>query len=102
MLRLFDTGRMAKKFGKWRGAVTVVHGVGVSIVGVLTAKLDDLVYQFAPQVERPIDGAHLALIALAIYCTGVLLGIWGAYQLLMDATRGSYISDADRYEREGW
>lgn len=100
MLWLFDTGRMAKKFGKWRGAIAVSQGVGVSIVGVLIAKLDDLVYQFAPQVQRPIDGSHLALIALVIYCAGVLLGLWGAFQFFMDATRGSYIHDADRYDRE--
>lgn len=101
MLWLFDTGRMAKKFGKWRGAVTVAHGVALSLIGVLIARLDDLVYQFAPQVQRPVEGSTLALIALVVYCAGLLLGIWGVYQLFMDATRGSYIEDADRYERDG-
>lgn len=101
MLWLFDTGRMAKKFGKWRGAVTVACGGALSFMALTLAKLDDLIYRYAPEVERPIDGSHLALVALVIYCAGLLLGLWGAFQLFMDATRGTYVDDARRYDREG-
>lgn len=101
MLWLFDTGRMAKKFGKWRGAITVTHAVAVCLIGFLIAKIDDLVYQFGPLVQRPVEGSTLALMALVVFCTGLLLGIWGTYQLFMDATRGTYIEVVDRYERDG-
>ncbi len=98
MLWLFDTGRMAKKFGKWRGAITVAHAVGVCIFAVLLSRLAGIVIL---QSEPPVDASTLALVALVIYCAGVLLGIWGTYQLIMDAIRGAYISAADRYDREG-
>jgi hypothetical protein len=98
MLWLFDTGRMAKKFGKWRGAITVAHAVVVCILAVLLSSLADIVTH---QSEPPVDASTVALAALVIYCIGVLLGLWGAYQLIVDATRGAYISAADRYDREG-
>ncbi|WP_177340749.1 hypothetical protein [Comamonas thiooxydans] len=99
MLWLFDTGRMAKKFGKWRGAVAVAHAVIVGIFAVMLARLSDvLILQDDPAVAA----STVALAALVIYCGGVLLGLWGAYQLIMDAIRGAYISAADRYDRQGW
>ncbi len=98
MLWLFDTGRMAKKFGKWRGIITVAHAVGVCIFAILLSNLADVVINHS---APPIEASTLAFAALVIYGAGVLLGMWGAYQFLMDATRGSYISAADRYDREG-
>lgn len=98
MLWLFDTGRMAKKFGKWRGAVAVAHAVAVCILAVLLSRLADIVTH---QSEPPVDASTVALAALVIYGGGVLLGLWGAYQLFMDATQGAYISVAERYDREG-
>ncbi|BCX53868.1 MULTISPECIES: hypothetical protein [Comamonas] len=98
MLWLFDTGRMAKKFGRWRGAVTVAHAVGVCIIAVAVSRLADVVVNLE---TTPVSASTVALAALVIYGAGVLLGIWGAYQYFVDATRGTYISDADRNDREG-
>lgn len=102
MLWLLDTGKMAKKFGKWRGAVTVACGVALSLVGVAFAKIDDLLYTITPALQRPVDGATLALIALVVYAVGMLICLCGAWQLYKDATRGTYQLDAERYDREGW
>ncbi|WP_177341048.1 hypothetical protein [Comamonas thiooxydans] len=99
MLWLFDTGRMAKKFGKWRGVVTVAHAVGICAIAVAVSHLADVVVNLE---TTPVGASTVALAALVIYCAGVLLGIWGAYQLIMDAIRGAYISAADRYDRQGW
>ncbi|WP_314972828.1 hypothetical protein [Comamonas testosteroni] len=98
MLWLFDTGRMAKKFGKWRGVVTVAHAVGICIIAVAVSRLADVVVNLE---TTPVNASTVALAALVIYGAGVLLGIWGAWQYLADATRGAYISAADRYDREG-
>lgn len=98
MLWLFDTGRMAKKFGRWRGVVTLAHAVGICIIAVAVSLLADVVVNLE---TTPVDASAVALAALVIYGAGVLLGIWGAYQYLADATRGTHISDADRYDREG-
>ncbi|MDR0215891.1 MAG: hypothetical protein LBJ15_18110 [Comamonas sp.] len=98
MLWLFDTGRMAKKFGKWRGAVAVAHAVAVCILAVMFSRLSDILIL---QDDPAVTASSVALMALVIYCVGVLLGLWGAYQLIVDATRGAYISAADHYDREG-
>lgn len=101
MLWLLDTGKMAKKFGKWRGAVTVASGVGFCILSYLLVQIDDFVNSLAPDLNRPIESSTLTLIAMAIYLIGVLISIWGAWQLYKDATRFTYIDDAERYDREG-
>lgn len=96
MLELFDTGRMAKNFGKWRGPITVGCGVGVCIFAVMVSRLADVVINLG---SPPVDASTIAMAAMVIYGAGVLLGIWGAYQFIMDATRGAYIEDADRYDK---
>lgn len=96
MLGLFDTGRMAKKFGKWRGPITVVCGVVVCIFAVMVSRLADVVSNLD---STPVDASSVAMAAMVIYGAGVLLGIWGAYQFIMDAMRSAYIEDADRYDR---
>lgn len=102
MLWLLDTGKMAKKYGKWRGAATAACGVACSLAGFAFAGIDDLVYSLAPDLQRPVGGNTLALIALVIYSVGVLICLWGAWLLYRDATRGTYQLDAERYDREGW
>lgn len=97
MLWLFDTGRMAKKFGKWRGVVTVAHAVCICAIAVAVSYLADVVVNLD---TTPVGASKVALTALVIYGAGVLLGIWGACQYLADATRGTYISDAERYDRQ--
>lgn len=99
MLWLFDTGRMAKKFGKWRGAIVVAHAVAVCILAVCVSRLADVLINLE---STPVNASTVALAAVVIYGAGVLLGLWGAWQYVMDSTRGSYIHDADRYDREGW
>lgn len=95
MLGLFDTGRMAKKFGKWRGPITVGCGVGVCIFAVMVSRLANVVINLG---SPPVDASTIAMAAMVIYGTGALLGIWGAYQFCMDAIRGTYIEDACRHD----
>lgn len=98
MLWLFDTGRMAKKFGRWRGLIIVAHAVAVCILALCVSRLADVLINLE---TTPVNASTVALAAVVIYGVGVLLGLWGAFQFFMDATRGTYVDDARRYEREG-
>lgn len=98
MLWLFDTGRMAKKFGKWRGAIVVAHAVAVCILAVCVSRLADVLINLE---TAAVNASTVALAAVVIYGAGVLLGLWGAFQFFMDATRGTYVDDAWHYDREG-
>lgn len=89
-----DTGRMAAKFGKWRGLITVACAVGICIFAVLVGRLADFMLLME---ETPIKASSAAFAAILIYGTGVLLGIWGACLFVMDAMRGSYIAAAARH-----
>lgn len=97
MLWLFDTGRMAKRFGKWRGPVIVAHGVGICIIAVMISRVVNILLNLE---STPVDASTISFAAMVIYGAGVLLGIWGAYQFMMDALRGKYIEDAEEYKNQ--
>lgn len=97
MLWLLDTGRMAKKFGRWRGLIIVAHAVAVCILALCVSRLADVVINLE---TTPVSASTLSLAAIVIYGAGVLLGVWGACQYFLDAFRGSHIHDADRYDQK--
>lgn len=102
MLWLLDTGKMAKKFGKWRGAITALHGFGLSLIGMCIARLEDLVMAFGPANAKVNAPDTLGIIAMVLYALGMLAALWGAWQLYSDANSGAYRHEAERYDREGW
>ncbi len=102
MLWLLDTGKMAKKFGKWRGGITALCGFGMSLIGTLIARLESLVLAFGPSNAQTNAPGVLGFIALGFYALGMVAALWGAWQLYVDANSGAYQHDADRYDREGW
>ncbi|MEG0923350.1 MAG: hypothetical protein RSG22_18315 [Comamonas sp.] len=93
---------MAKKFGKWRGGITAVCGFGLSLIGAFVARLEDLVHTFGPSGTQPEALSALGIIAIGLYALGMVVALWGAWQVYADANHGTYVSDAERYDREGW
>ena len=92
MLWIFDTGRMAKKFRKWRGPVIEAHSVGICIIAVMVSHAANVLLHLESTL---VDASTSAFAVIVIYGAGVLLGIWGACQFMMNALHGKYIEDAE-------
>ena len=98
MILPFNTDRMAAKFGKWRGPVTVALAVGICMAAALISRLADLVFVMD---EPSVSASSIVLTAIVVYCLGALFGIWGTCLFALDALRGSYIEAAARHSGKG-
>jgi hypothetical protein len=97
MLYLLDTGRMAHKFGKWRGALYLVASVVLLTLANLIAEVISILSsQPQPSV------ALLRWIEIGFYSSVLFLWGYGCYRLYRDHVHHDYYLEADRYQREGW
>lgn len=96
MVELFDTGRLAKKFGKWRGlAYLAAVPAPLAMVCFL-----DTVFTALPGVAQPPDA--LRWLQTGLGSVVALLTIYGCYRLYRDHEHHDCIEDADHYRRHGW
>lgn len=96
MLYLFDTGRMAHRFGKWRGALYLVATAVPLALGNFISKVSGIL-QGQSQPPATFQWIEIGLSALAL-----LLWFYGCYQLYRDHLHHDYDLEADCYQREGW
>lgn len=96
MLHLLDTGRMAQKFGKWRGLLYLV----ATAVPLAIANFIHKVFGILPGAPHP--PAPLQWVEIGLY--GLALFLWGCgcYRLYQDRVHHDYQLEAERYRREGW
>lgn len=96
MLNLFDTGRMAYKYGKWRGAIYLVSiAAPLAIANFIASVLGLLPGN--PSLPDVLRWLEIGLYALALFlCT------YGFYRLYRDHVHFDHDVDADRYKHEGW
>ncbi len=100
MLELLDTGRMAVKFGKWRGLATASRALFFYAVAFAAVKLQDLLQKFMP--NAPQNGVPtLGWTAIGMIVFGQLLLLWGMWQLYRDHVHGDYYLDSERYQDRG-
>lgn len=96
MLELLDTGRLAHKYGKWRGvAYLVAVAVPLAVAHLLGTVLTAL-----PSAAQLPDTLHWLQIGLG--SVAALLTTYGCYRLYRDHEHHDYIEDADHYRRHGW
>jgi hypothetical protein len=96
MLDFLDTGRMAHKFGKWRGALYLV----ATSVPLALANFIAKVFSILPgQPEPPVA---LQWTEIGFYALAMFLWAYGCYLLYRDHVHHDYFLEADHYQREGW
>ena len=96
MLYLLDTGRMAYKFGKWRGALYLA----ASAVPLTLANFVSKVFSILP--GQPQTPTAFQWIEIGLYALALLLWGYGCYRLYRDHVHHDDDFEADRYQREGW
>jgi hypothetical protein len=96
MLELFDAGRLAHRFGHWRGLAYMVAAFLPLAVTVFLAT----VFTVLPGDSQPPDA--LQWIQVGLSGAAVLLVLYGCYRLYRDHAYQDYIEDAERYRRHGW
>lgn len=102
MLELLDTGRMAHKFGKWRGAVTAMFAVVPLALAWGFATVFDVVLSISAAGAKAGAPAAALWIALGLVVLAAAIVVYGAWLLYVDEVRGDYYDLAARYKREGW
>lgn len=102
MLWLLDTGKMAHRFGKWRGHITGLCGLATCFIAALISNLEELVSSFLPIGARTDGPTALTWTWIAVLAVGVFTILVGGWQVYKDEMHGAYIDDADHYQREGW
>lgn len=96
MLYLLDTGRMAYKFGRLRGALYLVATtVPLAIANVIAKVFSILPGQPEPSVD-------LQWVEIGFYALAMLLWAYGCYRLYRDCVHHDYFLEADHFQREGW
>lgn len=102
MLWLLDTGKMAKKFGKWRSAITALSALGVFLIGEMILRIGDIVRGMSPATDDLSGSYALLWTTLGFYVLGVAIGLWALWLWYQDSFHEAYKKDAEHYEREGW
>lgn len=102
MLELLDTGRMAHKVGKWRGAVAIAYAFGLALSATLIDKLAALVFTFGKAGATAGTSNYFVWITVGLYVVAMLLILFGSRQLYRDFEHGDHYEDAEHYKREGW
>ena len=96
LLDLFDTGRMAHRFGKWRGLVYLAAvAVPLSIAHFIGTALSVL-------PGRPQAPDELRWLEVGLYALAVFLCAYAFYRLYRDRVHGDHEEAAERFKREGW
>lgn len=96
MLFLLDTGQMACKFGKWRGALYLL----ATAVPLALANFIAKVFSILPGQPQP--PRAFQWIEVGFYALALLLWGYGCYQLYRDGIHRDYDLETDHYRREGW
>lgn len=96
MLYLIDTGRMAYKFGKWRGVLYLLATIVPLALGNFISK----VFSILPGQLLP--PTVLQWSEVGFYIFALLLWGYGCYLLYRDHVHHDYYLEADQYQREGW
>lgn len=96
MLELLDTGRLAHRYGKWRGLVYLV----AVAAPLAMAYFLGAVFTVLPGAVQPPDALQWLQISLG--GIAALLTVYGSYRLYRDHEHHDYIEDADHYRRHGW
>ena len=102
MLELFDTGRMAHKHGKWRGAIAIAYGVAFGIAAPLFDNIVSLASTLGKASQTTSVNDPLLWLAVGLYVVALLLILFGTWQLYKDFEHGDYRDEAEHYKREGW
>ena len=96
MLELLDTGRLAQRYGKWRGIVYLT----ASVVPLAIAYFLGTVFTILPSSAQPADA--LQWLQMSLCGVAVLLAAYGFYRFYRDYEHHDYIEDAEHYRRHGW
>jgi len=96
MLYLLDTGRMAYKFGKWRGTLYLVATAVPFAIANFIAK----VFSILPDQSQP--PMAFQWMEIGFHAVALLLWGYGCYRIYRDHVHHDYYLEAQHYQREGW
>lgn len=102
MLELLDTGRMAHKHGKWRGAIALIYAIGAAMLATVFEEVVNAVSGFSNPSHPTNINNPVIWIIIGLYAIALLLMLFGIWQLYKDFEHASYVQEADRYKQQGW
>ena len=102
MLEILDTGKMAYKYGKHRGWIIAAYGVATWLAALAVNHFQDAIFAVAPAGAEPSGFTPITWLAIVMFTVGIMIVLWGAWQLYKDETRSDYRYDADHYKMHGW
>ena len=68
---------MAKKFGKWRGSITALAGLGAFLIGKAVNEISTVVHAMVPNMDESVESYPLILATLTFYLLGIVIALWG-------------------------
>ncbi len=95
MLELLDTGRMAHKYGKWRGAIAIASGAPFFVIALVIPFILDVL----PNAPR---SPVLMWVCFGLIGLACALWIYGFYLLYRDWEHKDHLQVARRYKTRGW
>lgn len=102
MLELLDSGRMAHKFGKWRGAVAIGVALTFYLLSYAVLNLGQAL-QSSSLFKASQEGLPpLFWGAAAIAILGFIIQLIGSWALYRDHVHGDYYIAAEHYRKHGW
>lgn len=102
MLELLETGRMAHKFGKWRGAVAIGVAFAFYLLSYTVLNLGQVLQSSAILKVSQEGPPPLFWGAAAIALLGFIIQIIGSWAMYRDLVHGDNDSAADHYRKHGW
>lgn len=97
MLELLDTGRLAHRYGRWRG---LAYLVAVAAPLAMAYLLGSVFTALPGAVMQP--PAVLRWLQAGLGSLAVFLAFYGCYRLYRDHEHHDYVEAADHYRRHGW
>lgn len=97
MLELLDTGRLAHRYGKWRGLAYLVAAAAPLAMACLLGSVFTLLPGAVMQPPAALRWLQVGFGSLA-----VLLTLYGCYRLCGDHEHHDYVEAADHYRGHGW
>ena len=89
MLKLLNTGRLAHRYGEWRGVAYLV----AVVVPLAMAHFLGTVFTILPGSAQAAPA--LQWLQISFYSVAALLTVYGFYRLYRDHEHHDYIEDAD-------